>query len=276
MPQQPPRSSAPPSAISFIFSANSSGPQLYEADPEVLPLGRPAFGFTHTGIETSDTTDGRIRSIRSGPAEQFIPKASAPIASATAPMTAAGTPVNVRPSAPKTPVTTTGRSQLSFAQRIAALSSASSPKVSISTRSQMSAPALTVGRKASYASSKLISWPTSLPVGPMSSAVYIFLPQPSEARLTLRTAAVTNLSTEYPSSEGQRKPLTPNVFVLMISAPASIYSRCAFTRTSGRVIPQISGDIPAGRPLEWRRVPIPPSKYMNRSDFSRSLKDGES
>ena len=143
VPQQPPSSATPSPAKRSAQPQNSSGPTGYVVSP-FTATGRPAFGVTQTGRRVAASRRGTKSAICSGPRLQFMPTASAPRLSASVTAASMLPPVRSLPVESKVYVTTTGRSQFSFAASSAALTSYVSLIVSISTRSALSRPATTI------------------------------------------------------------------------------------------------------------------------------------
>ncbi|CDA99520.1 uncharacterized protein BN538_01884 [Lachnospiraceae bacterium CAG:215] len=227
VPQHPPITAAPLPAIFRIVCANASGSTSNTVSPSRC-FGSPAFGFTMTGVEEYRWSSSRIGIICSGPIPQLIPSASTRNPSKR--LTKAGTSAPVKSffRSSNTAVTNTGRLVFSFAARTAALISYVSLIVSMWIRSApASSPYCITSRNASYASSNARS-PIgfkSFPVGPTSSATYTFLPPALRrtASFPCATAVLVISSKEYTPS-WNFSALAPNVFVNMISLPASIYA----------------------------------------------------
>ena len=120
VPQQPPAILTPSLIKSYIKLANSSGP----TSKQVLPsrsTGKPALGLSTTGKLVNFNNWGNSFCIWAGPSPQLKPMASAPKPSTIKAAAATSPPVKSLPSISKVKVTTTGKSQFSFAAKIAAL-----------------------------------------------------------------------------------------------------------------------------------------------------------
>ncbi len=139
MPQHPPTKAAPAISTASICPTNSCASISYSVLPSES-TGRPAFGFTTTGM--SDTSTIRFTSERSlsGPAEQFRPIASAPIPPRTTAQASGVLPKKVCPSSRKVSVIITGSSQTS---RMASSAMRHSFRFIMVSTTNRSAPALT-------------------------------------------------------------------------------------------------------------------------------------
>ena len=190
-----------------------------------------------------------------GPSEQFTPSASTPKDESATAAVFASVPRKVLPSLSKVMVAAIGKSEFSFAARIAALISSKSDMVSIIMRSApASAPNFTCEAKMSYASSK-VSEPmgsSKAPIGPISSAAY-FAPE----RLTAAIPAFMTSSTF--SSLPSFFLFAPKVFAVIMSEPASTNFLCIAVTISGCVRLKLSGSSPDFKPLFCSMVPMPPS-----------------
>ena len=92
VPQHPPRITAPDSAISCIESAKSCGFTSKTVEP-FSSCGRPAFGFTMTGVLDTAVRRRTVSFICSGPRLQFRPSASTPSPSRSAAIASGDAPV---------------------------------------------------------------------------------------------------------------------------------------------------------------------------------------
>ena len=122
VPQQPPSTWTPRSAMAPMWTANSAGPTSKTVQPSQV-WGRPALGLTIRGTEAYSTSCFTMGTIWAGPRPQLTPRASTPRPSSRATVEAGVPPVSSLPFSPYTVVTTTGRSQFSLAASTAALAS---------------------------------------------------------------------------------------------------------------------------------------------------------
>ena len=122
VPQQPPSSCAPASAILAMPSAKSPGERSNTVRPST-DRGRPAFGAAATGMLAAAANRSAMVSISSGPRPQLRPSASTRRPSSSA-VTASGVPpVSSRARSSKAAVAITGSSEFSLAASTAAFSS---------------------------------------------------------------------------------------------------------------------------------------------------------
>ena len=92
--------------------------------------------------------------------------------------------------------------------------------------------------------------------------------RPLTSRASRASWAARRLSGPTRASRPQaasRNRFAPNESVSMSSAPASMYSRCAVTTSSGRIATSSSRHARWGTPLLKRSVPIPPSTRSGRA-----------
>ena len=172
VPQQPPTMVTPASSMRATARQYSGAWTSNTVRPSSA-RGSPALAWTMTGHLAHGNMRSTSGTRSSGPSEQLMPTASAPIELKVTAATSGVVPRKVRPSSANVIVTKTGRSEFSTTARSAALASARSAMVSIIKRS---APAAVAARacsaKSAYASSKgrVPIGSRSCPDGPMSAA----------------------------------------------------------------------------------------------------------
>ena len=179
----------------------------------VFGSGKPALGFKHNGLLVHLLNSLITGSNSFGPREQLIPIASTSSPETVSPKADILHPVKVLRFCSKVIVASIGKSEFSFAARIAAFISSKSVIVSNTTKSAPAlAPAFTHLAYISYAASKDKTpvGSNNIPIGPKSRATKPFLFTLSLAFLAISIPAVINSSTEWPHSSSLYS-LAPNV-----------------------------------------------------------------